>query len=93
MFYYIREQLPIPPKVSTSQNRRNMDLWCEYHREHNHTLSQCRELKKVLYRLADKEELDRYLKHDKDIKEKMVGKDFQGDQVEMMINNPRPLKE
>lgn len=39
MFYSFREQLLIPPKVSTSQNRRNMNLWCEYHKEYDHTLS------------------------------------------------------
>ena len=64
MFYSVREQLPIPPKVSTSRNRRNMDLWCEYHLEHDHTLSQCRELKKILDRLADEGKLDGYLKRD-----------------------------
>ena len=64
MFYSVREQLPIPSKVSASQNRRNMDLWGEYNREHVYTLSQCRELKKVLDRLADEGKLDRYLKRD-----------------------------
>ena len=62
IFYSVTDQLPIPP--STSQNRRNMDLWCEYHKEHDHTLSQCRELKKVLDKLADEGKLDRYLKRD-----------------------------
>ena len=64
MFYSVREQLPIPPKVSTSRNRRNMDLWCEYHLEHDHTLSQCRELKNLLDKLADEGKLDTNLKRD-----------------------------
>ena len=41
-----------------------MDLWCEYNKEHDHTLSQCSELKKALDKLADEGKLDRYLKRD-----------------------------
>ena len=64
MFCSVREQLSVPPRVSTSQNRRNIDIWCDYHKEDDHTLSQCRELKKVLDKLADEGKLDRYLKCD-----------------------------
>ena len=42
-------------------NRRNMDLWCEYHKEHGHTLAHCRELKKVLDRLANEGKLGRFI--------------------------------
>ena len=64
MFYSVRDQLPVPPRVSTSLNRRNMDLWCEYHKEHGQTLSQCRELKKILDKFVDKGKVGRYLKRD-----------------------------
>ena len=61
IFCAIRSKLPQPPQVSTSMNRRNMDLWCEYHKEHGHTLAHCRELKKVLDRLANEGKLGRFI--------------------------------
>ena len=74
-----------------------MDLWCEYHKEHEHTLSQSRELKKVLDRLADEGKLDRYLKRDnsrprgpqEDIRQRNIrrsnGNDQQSDATEGII--------
>ena len=38
-----------------------MDLWCEYHKEHGHTLAQCLEYKKVLDRFADEGKLGRFM--------------------------------
>ena len=38
-----------------------MDLWCEYYKEHGHTLAHCREHKKVLDRLANEGKLGRFM--------------------------------
>ena len=61
IFYAIRSELPPPPQVSTSMNRRNMDLRREYHKEHGHTLAYYQELKKVLDRLANEGKLGRFM--------------------------------
>ena len=61
IFYAIRDELPPPTAIPTPQNRRNMDLWCEYHKEHGHTLPNCRELKRILDQYADEEKLNRFL--------------------------------
>ena len=63
IFYTIRSELPQPSQVSTSMNRRNMYLWCEYHKEHGHTLAHCRELKKVLDQLANEGKFGRFMNH------------------------------
>jgi hypothetical protein len=34
IFYAIRDELPTPAAISMPQYRRNMELWCEYHKEH-----------------------------------------------------------
>ena len=38
IFYAIRDELPAPSTILTPKNRRNMDLWCEFHKEHGDTL-------------------------------------------------------
>ncbi|XP_057524865.1 uncharacterized protein LOC130804449 [Amaranthus tricolor] len=53
IFFAIRDQLPTPPLTTTPFDRRNYNLWCDYHKEHDHTLAQCRELKRNLDQLAD----------------------------------------
>lgn len=45
-------------------------MWCEYHRECDHTTKDCRELKKALDHLADQGKLDRYIEHSREEKEK-----------------------
>ena len=61
IFYAIRDELPPPFTIPTPQNRRNMDLWCEYHKEHGHKLPNCRELKRILDQFADEGKLNRFL--------------------------------
>ncbi|XP_057544996.1 uncharacterized protein LOC130824124 [Amaranthus tricolor] len=36
-------------------------MWCDYHKEHGHTLAQCRELKRILHQLADEGKLSRFI--------------------------------
>ena len=60
----IRDELPPPISIPTPQNWRNMDLWCEYHKEHGHTLPNCREQKRILDQYADEGKLNRFLYHD-----------------------------
>ncbi|XP_057529910.1 uncharacterized protein LOC130808450 [Amaranthus tricolor] len=61
IFYAIRNELPTPPPTNTPSNRRNFNLWCDYHKEHGHTLAQCRELKRILHQLADEGKLSRFI--------------------------------
>ena len=61
IFYAIRDELPTPSAIPTPQNRRNMDLWCEYHKEHRHTLPNCCELKRILDQYANEGKLNRFL--------------------------------
>ncbi|XP_057547863.1 uncharacterized protein LOC130826275 [Amaranthus tricolor] len=61
IFFAVRDKLPTPPPTTTPSNRRNYNLWCDYHKEHGHTLAQCRELKRILYQLADEGKLSRFL--------------------------------
>ncbi|XP_057543932.1 uncharacterized protein LOC130823331 [Amaranthus tricolor] len=61
IFFAVRDQLPAPPPVTTPSDRRNYNLWCDYHKEHGHTLAQCRELKRILHQLADEGKLSRFI--------------------------------
>ncbi|XP_057543312.1 uncharacterized protein LOC130821539 [Amaranthus tricolor] len=61
IFFAIRDQLPNPPPTATPSDRRNYNLWCDYHKEHDHTLAQCRELKRILHQLADEGKLSRFI--------------------------------
>ncbi|XP_057517953.1 uncharacterized protein LOC130798872 [Amaranthus tricolor] len=61
IFFAVRDKLPTPPPTTTPSNRRNYNLWCDYHKEHGHTLAQCRELKRILYQLADEGKLSWFL--------------------------------
>ncbi|XP_057520897.1 uncharacterized protein LOC130801144 [Amaranthus tricolor] len=61
IFFAIRDQLPTPPPTTTPSDRRNYNLWCDYHKEHGHTLAQCRELKRILHQQADEGELSRFI--------------------------------
>ena len=61
IFFAVRDELPTPPPITTPSDRRNYNLWCDYHKEHGHTLAQCRELKRILHQLADEGELSRFI--------------------------------
>ncbi|XP_057528222.1 uncharacterized protein LOC130806967 [Amaranthus tricolor] len=61
IFFAIRDQLPTPPPTATPSDRRNYNLWCDYHKEHDHTLAQCRGLKRILHQLADEGKLSRFI--------------------------------
>ena len=61
IFFAIRDQWPTPPPTATPSDRRNYNLWCDYHKEHGHTLAQCRELKRILHQLADEGKLSRFI--------------------------------
>ncbi|XP_057532955.1 uncharacterized protein LOC130810847 [Amaranthus tricolor] len=56
IFFAIRDEFPTPPPTTTPSDRRNYNLWCDYHKEHGHTFAQCRELK-----LADEGKLTRFI--------------------------------
>ena len=43
IFFTIRDELPTPPPTITPSDRRNYNLWCDYHKVHGHTLPQYRE--------------------------------------------------
>ncbi|XP_057548070.1 uncharacterized protein LOC130826504 [Amaranthus tricolor] len=49
------------PPTTTLSDRRNYNLWCDYHKEHGHTLAQYRELKPILHQLADEGKLSRFI--------------------------------
>ncbi|XP_057538069.1 uncharacterized protein LOC130815596 [Amaranthus tricolor] len=61
IFFAIRGELPTLPPTTTPTDRRNYNLWCDYHKEHGHTLAQCRELKRILHQLADEGKLSRFI--------------------------------
>jgi len=45
-----------PPKLQSARK------YCEFHEQSGHTTTECRELKKVLHELADKGQINRFLK-------------------------------
>ena len=49
------------PPATTPSDRCNYNLWCDYHKEHGHTLSQYRGLKRILHQLAEEGKLERLL--------------------------------
>ena len=61
IFFAIWDELPTPPPTTTPSDRRNYNLWCDYHKEHGHTLAQCCELKRILHQLADEGKLLRFI--------------------------------
>ena len=65
IFFAVWDELPAPPPTTTPFDRRNLNLWCDYHKEHGHTLAQCRELKRVLYQLAEEGKLERFMNRKK----------------------------
>ena len=61
IFFSIRDKLSALPPSTTPYDRRNYNLWCNYHKEHSHNLAQCWELKHVLHQLAEDGKLERFM--------------------------------
>ncbi|XP_057532829.1 uncharacterized protein LOC130810711 [Amaranthus tricolor] len=61
IFFAIWDELPTPPPTTTPSDRRNYNLWCDYHKEHGHTLAQCHKLKRILHQLANERKLTRFI--------------------------------
>jgi len=51
-----------PPPMTVPPRPRNVRKYCEFHKQNWYTTSECRELKKPLHELADKGQIDRFLK-------------------------------
>ena len=62
IFHAIRDELPVPPPTTTPSNRLNSNLLCDYHKEHGHTLLQCRQHKHIFHQLAEEGKLGKFLK-------------------------------
>lgn len=60
-FFVIRDELPASRPTTTPLDRRNFNLWCDYHKENDHTLAQCHELKRILYQLAKEGKLEMFM--------------------------------
>jgi len=52
-----------PRPIETPINLRNRNKYCEYHEDCGHTTSECRELKKALYEMANRGQLNRFVQH------------------------------
>ncbi|KAJ8444452.1 hypothetical protein Cgig2_005974 [Carnegiea gigantea] len=50
------------PPMTTPLRPQNAWKYCEFHEQSGHTTTECRELKKALYKLADNGQIDRFLK-------------------------------
>ena len=50
-----------PKPIDTPAKFRNNNKYCEYYEHHEHTTVKCLELKKGLYELADRGQLNRFL--------------------------------
>ncbi|KAJ8450531.1 hypothetical protein Cgig2_020168 [Carnegiea gigantea] len=51
-----------PPRMTTHPKPQNARKYCEFHEQSGHTMTECRELKKALYKLVDKGQIDLFLK-------------------------------
>ncbi|KAJ8426884.1 hypothetical protein Cgig2_002732 [Carnegiea gigantea] len=51
-----------PPPMTAPHKLQNAPKYCEFHEQSGHTMIKCRELKKALHELADKGQIDRFLK-------------------------------
>ncbi|KAJ8439412.1 LOW QUALITY PROTEIN: hypothetical protein Cgig2_001752 [Carnegiea gigantea] len=48
--------------MTSAPKPQNARKHCEFHEQHGHTIAECRELRKALHELADKGQIDRFLK-------------------------------
>ncbi|KAJ8435422.1 LOW QUALITY PROTEIN: hypothetical protein Cgig2_001074 [Carnegiea gigantea] len=51
-----------PPPMTAPPRPQNAQKYCELHEQNGHTTTKCRELKKALHELADKGQIDQFLK-------------------------------
>ena len=51
-----------PPPMTMAPRPQNARKYCEFHEQSGHTTTECRELKKALHELADKGQIDRFLR-------------------------------
>ncbi|KAJ8427753.1 hypothetical protein Cgig2_008557 [Carnegiea gigantea] len=51
-----------PPPITAPPKPQNARKYCEFHEQSRHTTTECRELKKALHELANKGQIDRFLK-------------------------------
>ncbi|KAJ8424431.1 hypothetical protein Cgig2_010660 [Carnegiea gigantea] len=51
-----------PPPMITPPRPQNTRKYCEFYEQSGHAMTECRELKKALHELADKGQIDRFLK-------------------------------
>ncbi|KAJ8436715.1 hypothetical protein Cgig2_027386 [Carnegiea gigantea] len=51
-----------PPPMTAPSTPHNAQKYYEFHEQNRHTRAECRELKKALHKLADKGQIDRFLK-------------------------------
>ncbi|KAJ8428572.1 hypothetical protein Cgig2_021630 [Carnegiea gigantea] len=51
-----------PPPMTAPPRPHNARKYCEFHKQSGHTMNECRELKNALHELANKGQIDRFLK-------------------------------
>ncbi|KAJ8435397.1 hypothetical protein Cgig2_009648 [Carnegiea gigantea] len=51
-----------PPPMTAPPRPQSDQKYCEFHEQSGHTTTECRELKKAIHELADKGQIDRFLK-------------------------------
>ena len=61
IFYAIQNELSTPRPTTTPSDCRNYNLWCDYYRNYDHTLTQCKELKRILHQMDEEWKLERFL--------------------------------
>ena len=54
--------LKTPQPMTSAPEPHNAWKYCEFHQQNGHTTAECRELRKALHELADKCQIDRFLK-------------------------------
>ncbi|KAJ8436125.1 hypothetical protein Cgig2_001152 [Carnegiea gigantea] len=61
----VRAGLPMlkrPPPMTSAPKPQNAQKYCTFHEQNGHKTAECRELRKALYELAKKGQIDRFLK-------------------------------
>ncbi|GAA0159820.1 hypothetical protein LIER_16517 [Lithospermum erythrorhizon] len=53
--------LPRPPKKKTTQYKKDMSKYCQYHKDHGHDTDDCRHLKIQIKKLIERAKLKEYV--------------------------------